>query len=74
MLKRPRAVDRKAKEVGTQEWKAEEKLARHWLVGVQCSGRLTQIPSGYDRDIAGFDAPKEEESEDSSPYICYFIK
>ena len=73
MLRMPRAVDRKAREVGTQEWKTEENLARYRLVGVQCSGRLTQIPSGYDRDIVGSDAPKEEESDDSKPSICYLI-
>ena len=74
MLRMPRAVDRKAREVGTQEWKAEENLIRYWLVGVQCSGRLTQFPSRYDSDIAGFDASEEEESDDSSPSICYRIK
>ena len=74
MLRMPRAVDKKAREVGTQEWKAEENLIRYWLVGVQCSGRLTQFPSGYDRDIAGFDASEEEEADDSRPSIYYLIK
>lgn len=52
MLKMPRAVDRKARDVGTQEWKAEEKLMRYWLVGAQCPGRFTQIPRRDDRGIA----------------------
>ena len=74
MLRMPRAVDRKAREVGTQEWKAEEKLVRYWLVGVQCSGKLARFPSGYGRDIAGFDASKGEDSDNSRPSICYLIK
>ena len=48
MLKMPRAVDIKARDVGTQEWKAEEKLMRYWLVGVQCSGRFAQLPRRVD--------------------------
>ena len=54
MLKIPRAVDRKARDVGTQEWKAEEKSIRYWLVGVQCSGRLAHVPRRGDKDIAAF--------------------
>ena len=48
----PRAVDRKAREVGMHEWKAEEKLTRYWLVGVQCSGRLAQDSRWDDMAIA----------------------
>ena len=40
MLRIPRAREINADEVGMQEWNAEEKLTRYWLVGVQCSGRL----------------------------------
>lgn len=29
MLNTPRAVDKKARDVGTQEWKAEENLIRY---------------------------------------------
>ena len=54
MLKMPRAVDRKARDVGTHEPKAEEKLMRYGLVGVQYSGRLTQMPRRDDGAIGTF--------------------
>lgn len=74
MLKMPRAVDRKAREVGTQEWKAEEKSMRYWLVGVQCSGRLTQVLSRDDRDIAAFGVFREDTTDECGPCVCYCIE
>lgn len=62
MLKMPRAVDRKARDVGMQEWKAEEKLMRYWLVGVQCSGRLAQVPRRLDRNIVAVVVSGREQS------------
>ena len=62
MLKMPRAVDRKARDVGMQEWKAEEKLMRYWLVGVQCSGRLAQVPIRVDRDMMAVVVSRREQS------------
>ena len=61
MLKMPRAVDRKARDVGMQEWKAEEKLTRYWLVGVQCSGRLAQVPRRVDRNIVAVVVSRREQ-------------
>ena len=43
MLRMPRSVETKARSVGTQDWKAEERLTRYRLVGVQCSGRLEEV-------------------------------
>ena len=75
MLNIPRAVDRKAREVGTQERKAEEKLIRYWLVGVQCSGRLAQVPRRDDRDIVAFDVFRREGvSDEYGPWVCYCIR
>lgn len=71
MLKMPRAVDRKAREVGTHEWKAEEKVMRYWLVGVQCFGRLVQVPSNDDRDIARIGLSGEEATNGRVPCACY---
>ncbi len=74
MLKMPRAVDKKARDVGTQEWKAEEKLMRYWLVGVQCSGRFAKVPRSDDRDIAAFGIFREGATDECGPYICYSIR
>lgn len=74
MLKMPRAVDRKASDVGTQEWKAEEKLMRYRLVGVQCSGRLAQVPRSDDRVIAAFVLFRERAADEYDPYVCYSIR
>lgn len=46
MLQAPRTVERKARFVGTQVWKAEEKMASHRSVGVQWSGKATGITTG----------------------------
>ena len=61
MLKIPRAVDRKARDVGTQELKAEERWRRYWLTGVQWSGRLASVSRKEDRDMAAFDGFREVE-------------
>ena len=74
MLRMPRAVDKKARDVGTQEWKAEEKLTRYRLVGVQCSGRLAQVPMKIDRGIAAFGVFREGAREDCGPCVCYFSR
>lgn len=74
MLKMPRAVDRKARDVGTQEWKAEEKLTRYWLLGVQCSGRLAQVPRRDDRDIAAFGVFRAGATDECGPCVCYCIR
>ena len=55
----PRAVDRKASDVGTHTWKAEENLVRYWLVGVQCAGRLIQDSRRDDIVIAAFGGCRE---------------
>ena len=74
MLKMPRAVDKKARDVGTQERKAEEKLMRYWLVGVQCSGRFANVPRSDDRDITAFRIFREGATDECCPYICYSIR
>lgn len=71
ILKMPRAVDRKARDVGTHEWKAEEKLTRYWLVGVQCSGRLARRE---DSAIVAFVRFKEWRRYASDPSVCYGIR
>ena len=74
MLAIPRAVDKKARDVGTHEWKAEEKLMRYWLVGVQCSGRLTQVPKWDDGYIAAFDVFREGVTDECGPCVCCCVE
>ena len=74
MLKMPRAVDRKARDVGTHEWKAEEKLMRYWLVGVQCSGRLVPAPGRDDRGIAAFGLFRAGAENGLGPCACCYIR
>lgn len=71
ILKMPRAVDRKARDVGTHDWKAEEKLTRYWLVGVQCSGRLVQVLSSDDSVIMALFRFSGEGRHASDPSVCY---
>ena len=74
MLKMPRAMDKKARDVGTQEWKAEERLMRYRLLGVQCSGRLAQVPIKNGIGIAAFVVFREGARGDCGPCVCYFIR
>ena len=74
ILKMPRAVDRKARDVGTHDWKAEEKLTRYWLVGVQCSGRLAQAPMRDDSAIVLFVGFREGARHESGSSACYCIR
>ena len=74
ILKMPRAVDRKASDVGTHVWKAEEKLMRYWLVGVQCSGRFVQVLSRDDSVIVALIWFREGGRQASDPSVCYCIR
>lgn len=52
MLRMPRALEMKARGVGTQVWKVEERWVRKGETGVQCSGRLDVVKESWG-DIVG---------------------